>query len=81
MNDSCGRRLWVDHSDSTRLYYPIVSAFGSFTMPSIDMYQETEIPRAKKVDYDKVFLQNFWFFTVNLFRLDIHVNLICRMTH
>uniref|UniRef100_A0AC34FBA0 Uncharacterized protein n=1 Tax=Panagrolaimus sp. ES5 TaxID=591445 RepID=A0AC34FBA0_9BILA len=53
MNDSCGRRLWVDQTDSAQPYYSIVSAFGSFTVPSADLYQQAEIPWGKKVEYDK----------------------------
>ena len=48
LNDSCGKRFFVDSSEGAPIYYGIMMAFGDFVVPTEELYEKAELVTLKR---------------------------------
>ncbi|KAE9552479.1 hypothetical protein FO519_004292, partial [Halicephalobus sp. NKZ332] len=48
LNDSCGKRFWVDSPEAAPTYYGIMTAFGDFVVPAEKLYEKAELITLKR---------------------------------
>uniref|UniRef100_A0AC34R2R3 Uncharacterized protein n=1 Tax=Panagrolaimus sp. JU765 TaxID=591449 RepID=A0AC34R2R3_9BILA len=58
LNDSCGKRFWVDFPDAAPIYYGMMNALSEFKLPPEDLYDKAELVTLKRTfvevsDFDK----------------------------
>jgi len=48
LNDSCGKRFFVDSSEAAPIYYGIMMGFGDFVVPTEELYEKAELITLKR---------------------------------